>query len=176
MASIKCKQCGYDNPSEAQFCGNCGSSLIVQAEQHLQPEVTTSTEQAKQLTTDEYMGFWVRFAAAVIDSLIITVASFMLYFNWIGLFIAVPLPWLYYWLFTGIKGQTLGKMALSIKVVDENGHIPGLGKAALREVVGKILSCITLYIGFLWIIWDGNKQGLHDKIANTYVVKAQKDK
>jgi len=41
------------------------------------------------------------------------------------------LPWLYYWLFIGLKGQTLGKMAVGIKVVNAEGYMPGLGIAAL---------------------------------------------
>jgi len=82
-------------------------------------------------------------------------------------------PWLYLWLFTGLKGQTLGKMVVGIKVVNAEGSIPGLGRAALREVLGKIISSIALCIGFLWIVRDGRKQGWHDKIANTYVVRAE---
>ncbi|MBI4337857.1 MAG: RDD family protein [Chloroflexi bacterium] len=78
----------------------------------------------------------------------------------------------YYVLMTGLRGQTLGKMALGIKVVDERGQVPGVGRAALREVIGKFLSALALGLGFLWIAWDGKKQGWHDKIATTFVVRA----
>ena len=85
----------------------------------------------------------------------------------------ILLLWLYYWLFTGLKGQTLGKMAVGIKVVNAEGSVPGLGIATLREVPGKIASYIVIFPGFLWIIWDRRKQGWHDKIAKTYVVRVE---
>lgn len=87
------------------------------------------------------------------------------------LLVMVLLPWAYYIILTGIRGQTFGKMALGIKVVDVNGNIPGLGRAALREIVGKIISTLVFWLGFLWTIWDPNKQGWHDKLASTYVIR-----
>jgi uncharacterized RDD family membrane protein YckC len=166
LTTIQCKQCGYDNPATAKFCGNCGLSLSVQA------EIVVDIEKAEPLIAYGYMGFWVRFSAIIIDGIVLSVVSFVFYFIFMGPFIALLISFLYHWLFIGLKGQTLGKMVLGIKVIDENGDIPGLGKAAMREVVGKFVSAITLYIGFLWIAWDKKKQGLHDKIAETYVVKA----
>jgi len=75
---------------------------------------------------------------------------------------------------TGLnRGQTVGKMAVGIKVVDKEGKTPTLGQAALREIVGKTISAIILYIGFLMIAWDKQKQGLHDKIAETYIVSTK---
>jgi uncharacterized RDD family membrane protein YckC len=74
--------------------------------------------------------------------------------------------------FQAKKGQTLGKKAVGIKVVDRNGNKPSLGTFAIRELVGKwILDTITLGIGYLIVAFDSKKQGLHDKIANTFVVK-----
>jgi uncharacterized RDD family membrane protein YckC len=81
---------------------------------------------------------------------------------------------LYYWFFTGLRGQTPGKMAVGIKVIDAQGNRPGLGIAALREVLGKLISTIVLCLGFLWIAWGKEKQGWHDRIASTHVVKAVK--
>ena len=74
--------------------------------------------------------------------------------------------------YQGWTGQTLGKRVMCIKVVDENGKKPSYFTFFLRDVIGKIASGIILFIGFLMILWDGKKQGLHDKIASTYVVKA----
>ncbi len=172
MSSIECKQCGYDNPSGAKFCGNCGFSLSGQDEPSWQSQETAGFEQAKPPATYENMGFWVRFAAYIIDDIVISVVTFALSFSAIGVFVSILINFLYYWLFTGLKGQTLGKMALGIKVVDENGNIPGLGKAAMREIVGKFVCILTLGIGYLMIAWDKKKQGLHDKIAETYVIRA----
>jgi uncharacterized RDD family membrane protein YckC len=62
-------------------------------------------------------------------------------------------------------------MALRIKVIRTNGMEIGYGKAALREVLGKFVSGILLGIGYLMVAFDLQKQGLHDKIADTYVIK-----
>lgn len=162
---MQCMVCGKDNPPEARFCANCGSSLVTTIEQ---PALTVLPS-AKPATLEvalEYVGSWRRFAAAIIDLLVVSFISFVVPFG-------ILLLWLYYWLFTGLKGQTLGKMAVGIKVVDAAGSVPGLGPAALREVPGKIVSSIAIFLGFLWIIWDGRKQGWHDKIASTYVVRVE---
>lgn len=146
--------------------------MVAQAEP---PSPVAGTAQVTEVAAVEYMGFWIRLGAAIIDYLVMWLLFSVLSYLFAGalVLLTVPLSFLYYWLLTGLKGQTLGKMAVGIKVVDEEGSLPGLSKAALREVVGKFLSYITLYLGFLWIIFDGKKQGLHDKIANTYVVKAE---
>jgi uncharacterized RDD family membrane protein YckC len=68
--------------------------------------------------------------------------------------------------------QSLGKMALKIKVVREDGKKVDLFTAIMREVVGKIVSALPIGLGFLWVLWDPKKQGFHDKIARTLVVKA----
>jgi uncharacterized RDD family membrane protein YckC len=85
--------------------------------------------------------------------------------------ICILISGFYYIYFIGAKGQTLGKMALNIKVVDEEtNEAPGYLSAFLREVIGKFLS-LFFFLGFLWVIWDKKKQGWHDKIAHTIVVK-----
>ena len=95
----------------------------------------------------------------------------------IGAIIGIPfLPSLlfivYYVLLTGLKGQTLGKMALGIVVVNGQGEVQGIGRAALREIVGKFVSAIVILLGFFWIGWDKEKRGWHDHISGTYVVRA----
>lgn len=181
MAAVRCNSCGYENPLEARFCANCGSNLVATAKQAATAAVPSSVSATAEVAV-EYVGFWIRFGAAIIDSVVVwaisSVLSYFLLADIVGYRFSLlasiflfPIPWLYFWLFTGIKGQTLGKMAVGIKVVNAEGYMPGLGTAALREVVGKFISIIALYLGFLWVIWDGRKQGWHDKIANTYVVK-----
>lgn len=177
MVSVRCESCGHDNPPEARFCANCGSSLAPAVEPSA--PVPAAPEAAV-----EYMGFWIRVAAAIIDYLVISVISslFSLILQvgafpfQVGAFLFFPVFWLYHWLFTGLRGQTLGKMALGIKVVNAAGSVPGLGRAALREIPGKILSTIAVCLGFLWVIWDGQKQGWHDKIASTHVVRLRSEK
>ena len=163
---MRCESCGHDNPPEARFCANCGSSLA--------PAVELPVPSAKPAAAVEYMGFWIRVAAAIIDYLVISaISSLFSLIPQVGAFPFFVVFWLYYWLFTGLKGQTLGKMALGIKVVNAAGSVPGLGRAALREIPGKIVSTIAVCLGFLWVIWDGQKQGWHDKIASTHVVSAR---
>ena len=74
------------------------------------------------------------------------------------------------WLVT-TRGQSPGKMAIGIKIVKTDGSSAKLGSVLLREIIGKIVSAIVLLLGFIWILFDGKRQGWHDKIAETVVVK-----
>ena len=76
----------------------------------------------------------------------------------------------YFWSSYG-KGQTFGMRALNIKVVKTDGSQLDLIGAFIRYV-GLIISIACLFIGVIWAAFDGQKQGWHDKIAGTYVVKA----
>jgi uncharacterized RDD family membrane protein YckC len=68
------------------------------------------------------------------------------------------------------SGQTVGKKLLGIRVIDfATGGPIGYGRAFLRWL-GRILSSIPLYLGYLWMLWDKEKQTWHDKIANCVVV------
>lgn len=90
----------------------------------------------------------------------------------IGSLINMAVGIAYYVYFIGKTGQTLGKKALGIKVIRLSGE-PSVGyaNAFLRETVGKFASAIVFGVGYLWAIWDPQKQTWHDKIANTIVVK-----
>jgi uncharacterized RDD family membrane protein YckC len=77
-------------------------------------------------------------------------------------------------LFTGIKGQTPGKMVAGIIVVDGEGHVPGVAVAIPREMVGRLIASAALGLGLAWISLDAKHQGWHDKIAGTYVVMKPK--
>ncbi len=172
---MQCKVCGQDNPPEAGFCGNCGAALVTTVEP---PSSAVATAVAV-----EYVGGMTRLGAAIIDGAIVGIISWVLN-NLILLPMFVPTFWflllllllLYHWLFTGLRGQTPGKMAVRIKVVDAQGNRPTLRVAALREVLGKLVSTVVLCIGFLWIETDKQKRGWHDRIAGTYVVKVVKAK
>ena len=71
---------------------------------------------------------------------------------------------------TGIWGQTLGKWAAGIAVVDEQGRPPGVAMAIPREVAWKVVSYLAAGIGLLWILFDKERRGWHDKLAGTWVV------
>jgi uncharacterized RDD family membrane protein YckC len=78
---------------------------------------------------------------------------------------------LYFTLFTGEGGQTLGKKILGIKVVRTDGSPVTYGRAFLRAFGYGISVFFFTFLGFLWAAWDSKKQAWHDKIAGTIVVR-----
>jgi uncharacterized RDD family membrane protein YckC len=84
---------------------------------------------------------------------------------------------LYEWLLIGLRGATLGKMALSIKVVNENtGQVLGLGGAFVRWLVfflGNLACGIGLLVVYLSVFFDnsGRLQGWQDKVAHDLVIR-----
>ena len=74
----------------------------------------------------------------------------------------------------GPKGQTLGKMALGIRVIDlARGGPIGYGRGFIRYI-GRIASAIVLLLGYLWMLWDPEKQTWHDKFAGSVVVPVER--
>lgn len=135
-------------------------------------------------------GFWIRFVAYLIDDIVISVPSLILGAT-LGAFrgtttadhvsaglvisylIALVVSigyFIYFWSAGG--GQTLGMRMFKLRVVKTNGSPVSVGTAALRYV-GMIINSIIfgLPIGWIWADFDKNKQGWHDKIAGTYVIK-----
>jgi len=106
----------------------------------------------------EYAGFWIRLVAYFIDVVL------LIYISW-----AFVNPVYFVGLWTW-RGQTLGMMAVHVKVVRTDGRPMDLGTAVLR-FVGYFVCVFTLGFGFLMIAFDSQRQGLHDKIANTHVVR-----
>ena len=78
----------------------------------------------------------------------------------------VPLYFVGLWAW---RGQTLGKMAVAIRVVRTDGRPVGVGAALLR-LVGYLFSTLLLFAGFLMIVFDRQRRGLHDRLADTIVV------
>jgi len=88
---------------------------------------------------------------------------------------ALVASWLYFLWPTASSGQTLGKKMLKIKVVDANGYAPGWGRSFMRYVIGfglenLLMSIVIGLLGWLWPLWDANKQAWHDKIGGTFVI------
>jgi uncharacterized RDD family membrane protein YckC len=82
-------------------------------------------------------------------------------------------PFLYPWLMLGLRGATLGKLAVGIVVVRaEDGQRFGLLRALGRVLSVSLLGLITipLLLSYLWPLWDRRNQTLHDKMASTIVV------
>ncbi|MEU9025896.1 RDD family protein [Actinomadura sp. NPDC048394] len=92
---------------------------------------------------------------------------------WITAFV---LTVLYHWLCNGLWGQTPGKMALGIQIISRSDSKQiGFGRAAWRLGFTMILSFVTVGVGALidvaWLLWDRDRQTLHDKAARTLVVE-----
>lgn len=100
----------------------------------------------------------------------------------------VPITWTFVWLISTMllsflvvatvyftacwatTGQTLGKLSLGIKVIRTDSSPVDL-RFALRRFLGCILCTAALGIGFIVVAFDSHKQGWHDRLADTYVVK-----
>jgi uncharacterized RDD family membrane protein YckC len=79
---------------------------------------------------------------------------------------------LYYGAFWLWRGQTPGKMLARIKIVGPTGERPGAGTVLMR-LMGYFMSTVTLGIGFALAAFDERRQGLHDRVANTFVVPVE---
>jgi len=124
-------------------------------------------------------GFWIRVVAFIIDSIIVGVVNSIIaailssnttgrsgiqtllgiiYFTY---FWSASSPW---------PGQTVGDKLLNLRVIRTDGSDLTIVQAFIRYV-GLFISFIVIFIGVIWVAFDPNKQGWHDKIAGTYVVK-----
>jgi uncharacterized RDD family membrane protein YckC len=190
-----CPKCGTQNDDQAKFCKSCGASLQTSASTPPNQPISTPVNNQSTVTTPvvAYAGFWRRFAAYLIDSIILGVVFTIvgialgvgMFFGMEDMFTettAAPalggllyiayflLIWLYFALMESSKLQaTLGKMALGIKVTNMNGGRISFANATGRYF-SKIISGIILYIGYLMVAFTQKKQGLHDIIANTLVI------
>lgn len=138
----------------------------------------------------KYGGFWLRLLASLIDSVIvlgIIIPLLLLiygptYFESekiimgpIDLIISYIFPVAAVLLFWRFRSATPGKMVFSLIIVDAKTYQrPSTGKLILRYL-GYFVSTIFFCLGFLWIAFDKRKQGWHDKIAGTVVIKEQTD-
>jgi uncharacterized RDD family membrane protein YckC len=138
-----------------------------------------ATANAAAVATTEKVGFWVRVVAFVIDGIATGIVAGIL--NGIlfggdatrgnGLSTLIGLAYVLYFWSTYGHGQTIGNRVMKIRVVKTDGSELSLMDAFIRYV-GLIISFICIFIGVIWVAFDANKQGWHDKIASTYVVKA----
>ena len=123
----------------------------------------------------EYGGFWIRLVAAIIDGILLAIVQFVIRLviddTTATSLISTVIGWLYYAGMESSANQaTLGKRALGLQVTDLSGNRIGFGRATGRYFA-KIISALILLIGFFMIGFTEKKQGLHDMIAGTLVVK-----
>jgi uncharacterized RDD family membrane protein YckC len=121
-------------------------------------------------------GFGSRLGAAIIDGLVLAIPL------WILLVVAPDAAGVIYLVYLvasiayftilegGASGQTLGKRALGIRVYDlRQGGPIGPGRAFIRWI-GRYVSTLVIFLGYLWMLWDPEKQTWHDKLAGSVVV------
>ncbi|MDT8418856.1 MAG: RDD family protein [Desulfuromonadales bacterium] len=190
MTELSCPYCGFSKQvdlislpprTNRVTCPRCRQSFPL-------PRLQVSSEQrATDPQTMPKAGFWIRVTAAILDAILVGFLQGglggLLYLAGAlngsanqGLTLLVQiftylLSCVYYILFTGYCGQTPGKMALRIKVIRCDGSSLSYGRAAFREIPAKFIAGIILGIGYLMVAFDEQKQGLHDRMADTYVIK-----
>lgn len=140
----------------------------------------------------EYAGFWVRVGATIIDGLILYLAiiptAWIFYGGDFDLIFATGLsnqpqniifdlvmnyvfPFIYTVVFWRIFAATPGKILMRLKVLDEKtGHKLTWGQCIIRYLA-YIPAALVFMLGLLWVAFDAKKQGWHDKLAKTVVVR-----
>ena len=119
-------------------------------------------------------GFWRRFAALVVDAILLVIVDSILEVLFSNGLAEVLILLISIGYFTtlegGPRGQTVGKSALGIRVISlETGDPIGYGRAFIRWV-GHIVSTIFFFLGYWWMFWDRESQCWHDKFAADVVV------
>ena len=71
-------------------------------------------------------------------------------------------------------GWSPGKRLLGLRVVDAEGHAPGLLRGFVRSLFA-LASDLPLFIGYVWALFDGERRAWHDHLARTWVVRARDD-
>ncbi|MBF0428263.1 MAG: RDD family protein [Magnetococcales bacterium] len=182
-----CKQCGSQNESDAKFCSHCGVTM------NLNQTVNTSVV-TPEIPPIRYAGFWFRVLASVVDMVLSQVVIVVLAIPigyalgasmaenhageeiqdvaWImGNLLGILISWLWFTVAESSHWQaSLGKKMLGLMVTDEQGQRIGFGRANARYW-SKIISMLILFIGFIMVAFTEKKQGLHDKIADTLVIR-----
>jgi uncharacterized RDD family membrane protein YckC len=138
----------------------------------------------------QYVGFWARVGAAIIDTILLLIICIPLvtyvygpayWANPAGMIIAGPADFVINWLLPAVavilfwvyRQATPGKMAIGAKIVDAKTG----GKASTGQLIGRYLayyvSILPFMLGIIWVGIDAKKQGFHDKLAGTLVVRSR---
>lgn len=137
-------------------------------------------------TEIDYVGFWPRLGANLIDTLLLLlivvalkVAVYGRYYWMEDVWILGPADFLISWVLPNVLqvalwirlATTPGKMAVSAIIVDaRTGKQPSARQCVIR-CLASYLSALPLFLGFIWIGLDARKQGWHDKLAGTVVIR-----
>lgn len=133
----------------------------------------------------KYAGFWQRFIVTILDS--IWVYGIIYTILWIlmgdGAFAPQlrlsPTRLVFEWLIPAIVvmafwirwSATPAKMLFKMRIVDAETHQPVPAPRLFLRYMAYFVSMLPLCLGFLWVAWDKKKQGWHDKIARTVIVR-----
>ncbi|MGZ8880277.1 MAG: RDD family protein [Halobacteriota archaeon] len=195
MDENRCAQCGSTTSPGAKYCESCGALIAPRGMQL--PAQGAPAYQAPAYYTGAptpYQGVSIRFVAILIDYLIIGIIAGLVALPFlaaagavtavsenvstiawgsvaIAALIGLAIWFLYFTLLEGHYGQTIGKMALNIKVVRESDGMPiDYGEAAVRTVLRIIDGLFDYLIGAIFIWTSDQKQRLGDRVAHTVVV------
>jgi uncharacterized RDD family membrane protein YckC len=151
-----------------------------------EPKLKASCVDSPEL---EYVGFWLRVWATVIDSVLVAVILtpiLRIYggdTSWFDMYTSTApsellvntvLPAIAVIIFWATRQATPGKMAIGASIVDANtGKRPTTGQF-IGRYFAYYVSAIPLFLGFAWVGIDPRKQGWHDKLAGTVVVRARR--
>ena len=134
----------------------------------------------------EYAGFWIRVGAALIDTILVSLIIWPLLTAVYGTdywssdrLIQGPLDFLLSWVLPAVavilfwlaRQATPGKMAIAARIVDARTGGKPTGTQLVIRYLGYYVSMLPLFIGILWVAFDPRKQGWHDKMAGTVVVR-----
>jgi uncharacterized RDD family membrane protein YckC len=200
---MTCASCGHENAAGGVFCMRCGAPLQQAMGGGPAAAAAPAFGASAQTGVDasripiEYGSFWRRFFAALIDGIITQIivaipALFVgvalglagaasgqdsermqLLASVIGMLIGFVGGWLYEaGLTASSKQATIGKMALGMVVTDLDGGRISFARATGRYF-GKIVSALTLMVGYLMQPFTEKRQALHDILAGTLVVRRQ---
>lgn len=136
----------------------------------------------------EYAGFWVRVGASLIDTILIGIITWPLLTAFYGedywlseRFIHGPMDFLLSWVFPAVavilfwvaRQATPGKMAVSARIVDAATGQPASTAQLIGRYFAYYVSLLPFCLGFIWVAFDARKQGWHDKLAGTVVVRSR---
>lgn len=179
IATRFCPSCGLVGPASADYCAFCGGCTHcghVGAGAHALHPAPTWPAQSPRPVGTPYADFGSRFAAHVLIDGAVTFGIFALIgilstalgdgAAWLGM-----AGWFGYLWWGNATGQTLGKRALGIRVVQaDTGAMPGWGRG-LARTVGYGISSMFFWLGYLWAAWDDRRRAWHDTIAGTVVIR-----
>ena len=136
----------------------------------------------------EYGGFWRRAGASLIDTILILLVTSPILFALYGdnyytsqNILHGPADFIISYLFPAIasiafwvyKSATPGKMVLGLKIVDAESAGPCSTGQLIGRYLGYYVSILVVGLGFIWVAFDKRKQGWHDKLAGTLVVRSR---